>query len=194
MLLTNTYWILRHAESDNNVLGVSNTHDYNMYRLTKKGIEQTKNAYEFLKDKKIELIFVSPFLRTIETAYILSTLVGDGKVYVDERLIELKESHDDGTPITGMASRSESILTDAWWTTRTGEETFRDLYARIRAFLLYVETTHSGKTVLVITHGSPQNMLEAIAHTENEEEVRQFLYKRYTSDRPFRGNAEPIRV
>jgi broad specificity phosphatase PhoE len=185
---------MRHAESENNILDVSNTHDYNLYRLTKRGVEQTRGAYDALKGGHIDAIFVSPFLRTIETAYILSSLVESGQVYVDERIAELKESHADGTPLKELPPRSESILTDAWWTTRAGEETFRDLYARIQAFILYCETTFVGKNIVVITHGSPQNMFEAIAASEDEEGARQFLYKRYTSDRPFRENVELVRL
>lgn len=194
MIFANTYWVIRHGESDNNILGVSNTHDYNAYRLTKRGVEQTQAAYSTLKGGRVDAIFVSPFLRTIETAYILSSLVESGQVYVDERLAELRESHADGTPLKDLPSRGESILTDAWWMTRAGEETFRDLYARIRAFILYCETTFAGKTIIVITHGSPQNMFEAIAASDNEEAVRQFLFKRYASDRPFRENVELVRV
>ncbi len=58
---------MRHGEAENNTLGVMSSKAYDQKHLTEKGKEQVKNAAAFFADKKIDLIFVSPFIRTKET-------------------------------------------------------------------------------------------------------------------------------
>ena len=67
----NTYFVMRHGESKNNLTDEISSAFNNDDGLTEKGKEEVKKSAELLKNKKIDLIITSPFLRTKETAEIL---------------------------------------------------------------------------------------------------------------------------
>ncbi len=81
----NKYFVIRHGEADHNVKNILDlTGDPNDH-LTEKGREQVKNA----KLKNINLVFSSPFLRSRESAEIISK-----DFMQDERLREMSPEED----------------------------------------------------------------------------------------------------
>ena len=88
----NRYFVLRHTESGkNNFKGreINSTKlESDKYDLTEKGIEEAKRAAGKLENKKIDLVFTSPFLRTKRTAQIVADELGL-EIKIDGRLKEL---------------------------------------------------------------------------------------------------------
>lgn len=69
-----TFYMVRHGEPDwfANEAYEFRGHGRDLVPLTHKGIVQAKHTATLLKDKKAELIIVSPYTRTMQTAAIIS--------------------------------------------------------------------------------------------------------------------------
>lgn len=179
MKTRNTYWTIRHGQAESNVQNVTNTHDYGLYHLTDLGRKQSEQAGERLKPEGIRVIYASPFARTKETADILAEHLG-AKVLTDERLVELLEAAADGQPAQTPAHD--------WDVAREGDGTYHELYLRIKDFIDCAECAHDGETILIVTHATPQNMLEAVFATDSEEEAKRAFLAVQTSANPFKEN------
>ncbi|MFA6790518.1 MAG: class I tRNA ligase family protein, partial [Parcubacteria group bacterium] len=84
----NKFFLVRHGEAEVNVKRILNSDiKNNHYHLTEKGKVQIMKIAKELRDKKIDMIFSSPFLRTKETAEIISERLGV-EISFDERLKE----------------------------------------------------------------------------------------------------------
>ena len=82
-----TFFIMiRHGESSGNIKRII-SHDYDGFPLTRRGRKQASIVGKELKSLKIEKLFVSPILRTKETAEIIAGILGCS-IVVDERLRE----------------------------------------------------------------------------------------------------------
>ena len=94
----NNFFVIRHGEADSNVLGIISSDPKNPHHLTERGKAQVKEAAEKLKTKKIDLIFVSPFVRTQETAKIIAGILNlaPEKIIIDDRLHEVYTGELDG--------------------------------------------------------------------------------------------------
>ncbi len=140
--------IIRHGQTDWNKKGLlQGTIDI---PLNDVGLEQAKSAYEQLKNEKIDAAFVSPLIRTRQTAEVI--LEGrDVPVIYDERIVERKFGACEGTSIY-------DIDFDSTWEPGKppicdGMETFEMLYDRVADFFDDIYNEYSDKTVLVVTHG-----------------------------------------
>ena len=176
----NQYFILRHAESTkNNVNGqeINNTKlENDKYDLTGKGIKRANKLAKDLKNKKIDLIFASPFLRTKRTAQIIAEKIGLN-VKFDDRLKEM----DHGTVCEGKdhyacIPKEEYPYKD--FNTKFGldGESRNDVRKRIFEFIQEIEKKQEGKNILIISHGDPLWLLEGISKNISEEDL--FLAKK----------------
>lgn len=184
----NRYFLMRHAESEKNVLGgkdiVSSKLEHDKYGLTKKGIEQAKRvALRFKKGKGlarsfakggyfgIDLIFSSPFLRTKETAKIIANQLGlDFKI--DERLKEL----DHGSVCEGkdhFVCLAEGQYPPENFSIKFGldGESWDDVKKRMFNFVKELDEKYEGKNILVVSHGDPIWLLEAIVKNWADKEA-----------------------
>lgn len=159
----NTYYVMRHGEAGNNVKGVLNGGDRNLYHLTDKGREQVSQSAASMKGVKIDTIYTSPFARTRETADILKKTCGliDTQIIVDERLHEVNFGESEG-------QQHETLKEKFSWTTRfdsmpNGGEKYGDIKRRMGDFLYEIESKNEGKTIVIVTHGTPAMMLFAAA-------------------------------
>ena len=93
--------VMRHGQSEHNVLGVYNSNPeapkYTFSNLTKTGIKQVKTTakrllHEGVNKSNVDLLIVSPFPRTLQTAQILVDvgLVNKDNIIVEEGLSEIK--------------------------------------------------------------------------------------------------------
>lgn len=134
----NRYFVMRHAEAQNNVEDrLDLTGDPNNH-LTDKGRNQAKQAAADLRGKNIDLIICSPFVRTQETARIVQKELGlpESALMVDERI---REANKDG------------LTSDLEVRRRVGE------------FMFEVERRYVGKNILIVSHGYPLWMMDLIA-------------------------------
>lgn len=151
----NKYFVMRHGEAENNVLNISSTNLDNKHNLTEKGIKQVEESTQSLLDKKIDLIFYSPFLRTRQTMEIVSKKLNFSKenIFSDLRLVEINE----GPMFVGKsmeelhAYRKEKNI-DMYTSAPEGGESILNLKKRIGDFIYEIDKKYQNKNILIITH------------------------------------------
>ena len=185
----NNYFIMRHGQAENNILEVISSEPNNPHHLTEKGKDQARVAGVALKDKKIDLIFVSPFIRTKETAAIVAKIIGlqPDKIITDARIREVKAGQFNGKSITDYHNYFSSLLERFTKTLPQGEN-YSDMRKRVGEFLFDLENKYKGKNILIITHDSPQWLLKAVASGRTE---RQMAEDRLLDKHHFSTNAVP---
>ncbi|MEY2665155.1 MAG: hypothetical protein RLZZ480_260 [Candidatus Parcubacteria bacterium] len=173
----NQYMVMRHGEAESNLTFSVRT-DVSVHDpLTEKGLAQVKASAELLKEKKIDLILVSPFSRTKATAEIVREALGLSaeQVVVDDRLREMhagaalqdKSWHDyAGSYANFEAEYTTHIADDA--------ENRRDVQVRVGEFLFEIEKQYQGKTILIIGHNSSTFALASAAQGVCLEDAHEF--------------------
>ncbi len=161
----NTYWIMRHGEAENNVKGILSGDPTAPHHLTEKGKAQVGKAAELLKSKgaTFDLVFVSPFIRTQETAAIVREKFGmkADRFITDERIRELGSGSWNGRKVSEYITHFNHF--DRFDSRPDGVENFADIKKRMGDFLYDIEKEHEGKNILIITHESPAHLLIAAA-------------------------------
>ncbi|MEN9920606.1 MAG: hypothetical protein RL538_499 [Candidatus Parcubacteria bacterium] len=173
----NTYLVMRHGEAESNLTFMVRSDVSVEDPLTEKGIAQAKTSAENLKEKKIDLIIVSPFSRTRQTAEIVREALGlaPEQVVVDERIREMhagsalqgKSWHDyAGSYANFEAEYTTHIAPDA--------ENRRDMQVRVGQFLFEIEQTYQNKNILIIGHNSSTFALASAASGVCLEDAHEF--------------------
>lgn len=159
----NTYHIMRHGQSENNVSGTLNSHSDKVFHLTELGREEARDSAKHFKGK-FDLIYCSPLTRTRETAGIVAEVTGydPEKIIVDDRLIEIDFGELDGGSglVYGTLFQNRE---DYFTKVEKGVENRNAIKRRVGAFLEEIERSHSGKSVLIVSHDGPLWMLEGVA-------------------------------
>jgi isoleucyl-tRNA synthetase len=179
----NTYYVMRHGEAENVDLGiVANQPD--KHGLVEAGKKQARESALKLKEElsgaavkdkqSIDVIFVSPYLRTRQTAEIAAKVLGvpakhiitepalaeiNAGVFAGDSIEEytayfhtkkdyFEERPPEGVGADGLHHIGESRL---------------DVKKRIGTFLYSLNKQYQGKNILIVTHDSPAWMLFAAA-------------------------------
>jgi isoleucyl-tRNA synthetase len=131
----NRYFVMRHGEAHHNVQDVDDLAGDPNNHLTERGTNAAKHAALDLKKEQIDMLVISPFLRTRETAALVQRELGlpDKAVMVDERLRE------------------------------GGSRDCAEVRRRVGEFLFDLEQRYVNKNILVVSHGYPLWMLANIA-------------------------------
>lgn len=159
----NTYYVCRHGEAENNVKAVLSTVADNPHHLTEKGKSQAKDAGKWLKNKKIDLILVSPFVRTKETAEIIAQEIGfdSKKITVEQKLHELNVGDWNMKPFADF--EKDFAHADRFTKRPDHGENYADIKKRVGSLLYELEEKHTGKNILLISHDSPLFLLDTVA-------------------------------
>ncbi len=186
---SNKYYLIRHGEGENNATNtISGEPDF-PHHLTSKGRVQVEEASEELKKKKIDIAYVSPFVRTRETFEILNKQLGLGKgqVFFDDRIGELKTGVWNGKNVNDFIN--EFKQQDRFERCPEGGETYVDVKKRVGDFLYEIENKHKGKNILIVSHETPLFLMVAVAEGLDR---KQSLDLR--GSREFIGNADIIEL
>ena len=141
--------LVRHGETDFNkegkIQGLSNN------LLNDTGRRQCRDLRMRLSDEHFDYCYMSPLVRTVETAMIL---IGDRvEMIPDKRLIERDMGELEGK------SRDEYDFTKFWYYNLNlgdyGVEKVQDIFKRCRDVLNYIIKKHPGKDILIVSHGAP---------------------------------------
>lgn len=189
----NKYILMRHGQAENNTLDVISCNKNNTHHLTEVGKKQTIKVASALKKKKIDLIASSPFIRTKETALIIKDALGlkESQVIFDSRLAEANFGDFDGkkpneyhAQFSGLAEKFKKRVPNG--------ENLTDLKKRTMDFLEEIDSKHSGKNILIITHEYPAWMLatgvlgaSVESSVKMKEEKGEFLKNAEMIDLPF---------
>ncbi|MDQ3089973.1 MAG: class I tRNA ligase family protein [bacterium] len=157
----NKYFVIRHGGTEGNAKDVVSYKNENKDDLTTAGKAETQSAGKNLIDKKIDLIISSPFLRTRETAEIISETIGLEKnnIFFDERLKEINPGIYDGKPWIDYHQKVSQGGED--WFTRfiEGGESLVGVQKRVGEFIYEIENTYKDRNILIVTHGGPAWLL-----------------------------------
>lgn len=157
----NTYLTVRHGEAVNNTEERVNSQIDEYYALTKKGEEQARDAGAHLKEHGIDIIISSPLPRTRGTAEIIADEVGIARedIVFEEGLCEIGMGEFEGKTLDEYheAFPWPSLLTRG----PVGGESLAMLKRRMMTTLYQLEKRYEGKTILLVSHGSPLWMLHA---------------------------------
>lgn len=151
LMIQNKIFIVRHGESENNLLEIdcSKLENKDMFGLTEAGKRQIENGAKKYKD--FDLIITSPFKRSVETANIFA-LYSKCKIVEDILLREVDYGD------LELCSYEES---DAWLKENGNDdsvpfpngESLLNAKQRAVEFLNKLNQTHSNKRILIVTHG-----------------------------------------
>jgi len=169
----NRYFVMRHGEGTHNIKDALNFsfESSHKYPLTEKGRKQVLESGKELKEKKIDFIFYSDFLRTKETAFLIAENIGlsVGNLTADKRLRELDASFFDEKKIQDYRSYFSEKKEEFYKNSPNGEN-LNDLKRRIGDFIYEIDKKYSNKNILIVSHAGPIWMIFSVAGGLNEKE------------------------
>ncbi len=186
----NTYYTCRHGEAENNVNSIISSKAENPHHLTMNGKKQAELAAKYFVDKKIDLIFVSPFIRTKETADIISKAIGlsKDKIIVDQRIGEVNAGVWNGKNFNDFVKTF--AFSNRFIEKAEGGETYGDIKKRMGDFVYDLENKYSGKNILIVSHDTPLFLLKTVGLALDREQT---IAMRGTNDH-FNANAKPSKL
>ena len=144
---------LRHGEATDNVKGlISDKEEYNSI-LTEKGKMNVINSIDLLED--INIIYTSPFPRTIETSNLVMNKFPNAKLVIDNRLREInygKYSHQKNNNELDEI-RIKQINGDYYIRFGDNGENRLEIEKRVCEFLNNISNTKDDN-ILIVSHGS----------------------------------------
>jgi 2,3-bisphosphoglycerate-dependent phosphoglycerate mutase len=149
---------MRHGQAENNVSRILVGRHIESH-LTEYGRQQVADTAKQLKSVPIDKVYVSPVMRTVETAQIVCDTIGVS-YEIDERLYEIDlgalvgMNYEDVTAKYGdlfqrFYSENDPLLESF------GVETFASIKRRIKSLLDEVLEKHEDGNVLMVTHLDP---------------------------------------
>jgi isoleucyl-tRNA synthetase len=139
----NAYYLMRHGEAESNIRQIVSDDAPGQYHLTAKGKNEVVAAAKKLIKEKIDLIIVSPVLRTRETAELVARELGlaKDKIVFDERLREIGFGDLDGQSVAKYHIKPAA-----------NGEPLAAVRARAMQTLYELDTEYAGQKILLITH------------------------------------------
>lgn len=175
----NTYFVMRHGETNHNVKNMVNTVTNSGSHLTEKGKEQVHSSALNLKDKGIDFIITSPFNRTKETTKIVKDVLGltDEQIILDDRLHEISLPMYEGRTWAEYHTDYPKTV-ENFDNAPEGNESYLDVKRRAMSFLFDIEQQYKNKKILIVTHGGPAWLMIAGASIFNIEETLELIRNR----------------
>lgn len=159
-------YLARHGQDEDNASGILNGH--RDFPLTEVGVNQAQTLADKIKNADInfDIIYSSPFKRTLQTAKIIAENTDIKNNIV--RLDLLKERN--FGVMTGKPAKDIEILcapdilktkTITYFLSPKGAETFPDLCNRAKEIIDFVTKKHKNGSVLLVTSGDIGKMIYA---------------------------------
>jgi len=154
--MKNNYFLLRHGETPYQAQNKSTTYPpprKKLVSLTSNGKNQIQKVADFLKEKKIDLIFSSDIKRTKQTADIIASKLGL-EVRFDKRLRDLNLGIYHGCLVKEFKQFLKPI-SDSFHKILPGGESWQQVEKRIMDFFKEIDNKYQDKNILIISHGDP---------------------------------------
>ena len=161
---------MRHGEATDNVKEVLSDKEIYWSVLTSKGIDDVKESIKYLPND-IDIIYVSPFPRTIQTAHYVLEKVKNNDVVIDNRLREIYYGKYSGQKNNEELDNIRKNQIDGDYFTSFGDygENKFDIENRLTSFLIDVFNNNStSSTVLIISHGSIISYMKRILNLKSK--------------------------
>ncbi len=171
MKLNNKYYLLRHGQAVSNAKDIVSCWPEKFNNpLTKKGVKKIESVAKKFKNKKtraeqgrsIDLIFVSPLLRTRQTAEIVAKVV-KVKPKVDKRLRELEFGIFNGGPAEDFMEYFENKKERIHKSAPRGEN-YSHILKRVLSFFKEINKKYKNKNILIVSHQAPLLLLLGEIH------------------------------
>jgi probable phosphoglycerate mutase len=149
---------MRHGQAENNVSRTLVGRHIEAH-LTEQGKQQVTDAAKYLKNIEIDEVYVSPVIRTVETAEIVCKNLGlDYKI--DERLYEIELGKLVGMNYEEVVTKYGNLFLKFYDGHDTvldsfGVESFLSVKQRVKSLLDEVVEKHDGRNILCVTHLDP---------------------------------------
>jgi isoleucyl-tRNA synthetase len=172
----NKYFLMRHGESEsnikNNMHGMVSSLSSNKDGLTKKGRAQVLDSVENFKNQKIDLVYVSPFMRTRETLELIKNKLNiqDNQIILDDRLGELNAGDFEGKPWDEYRKMFKNER-DRFLDPIHGGESLQGVKNRMGEVIYELEEKYKNQNILIISHGAPLWMLCSVAYGYNVDQT-----------------------
>ena len=163
-------FLVRHAQTNYNVLKLANADPSVDVHLSEEGIKQAKNLAELLKDVSYDVVYISELPRTRQTAEILNKY-HDKELIVDPRINDNKTGFE-SEPVADYLAAVEAA-SDPWNATFGDGESLNEAAARARRFIDALKTKDH-QTVLVVTHGFITQAIFGYLENKTLEEASEF--------------------
>lgn len=169
----NTYQAMRHGEAEHNVKDILDCSIKSVSNLTEKGKKEVKESA--LNLKTVDVIYVSPLLRTIETADIIKEVSGfKGEIIIDERLKEFNVGEFDVKSREEFLAYEKLEIKDSGFDfVIRGGESYANVRDRVSDFLYDIDKRHEGKNILIVTHEAIVKMIRMVSLGGTEKEFIQ---------------------
>ena len=174
----NKYYVMRHGEAKHNVPGqerydsAGDTENH----LTENGIAQVIESAQNVKDKKIDIIICSPFLRTRETAEKVCEVIGfdNAKVIFDDRLREHGMGELNGLSFDDAHKIVFTKLANDLNSNERGLESWNQMKTRSTNLVVELEEKYKDKNILIITHlGIIKSLVNSGLAKSDQEVIRE---------------------
>ncbi|GAA0912333.1 histidine phosphatase family protein [Virgisporangium ochraceum] len=150
--------------------------------LSDTGREQAAAVGRWLAERPPDLVVVSPYLRTVQTAEIaLASLAGDVPVRRDERLrdrelgiLDLLTTHGVQTRLPAEAVRRKRL--GKFYYRPPGGESWADVALRLRALLGDLRRDHDGGKVLLFGHEAVVFLLRYLIEGLTEQQLMELAH------------------
>ncbi len=166
----NTYFVMRHGETESNVKSVWNCDSHETNPLTENGVRQVKESAQSLVHEVPDIILCSPYPRTKETAHLVAKTLGvdEKNILTDERLGEWSVGMEfNDKPIQSyfdIRNKSNKL------TFKTADgESYEEVLKRSAECIYDIDQKYSGKKILIVSHGAPVRALFLVAQGYTKE-------------------------
>jgi isoleucyl-tRNA synthetase len=176
----NKYFVMRHGEGEHNVQAICSGIPNDKYHLTEKGKEQVVASAQNLKDKKIDVLIASPFVRTRETASLVANEIGfpEDKIIIEEKLHELYWGDFEKKPLKDfMDVREDYMDSNNLEVKIPGGESFQDAKNRFGDYIEELENKYQNTNILLVGHGIMLEMMPPVVGLMNKEETAKVMHE-----------------
>ncbi len=167
MRLQNRIYVMRHGQSENNVLGIESCRfeTQTQFGLTTEGRAQVEQSCHGVPN--FDFIYSSPFRRAVETAQIVAENQAV-ELNIEAGLHEFQLTSDLDQQSYADAERIiQDPQNDINHTPFGDGESFDLMYERMKQALLGIDQRHQDATILLVSHGSPVEALIQIMKNVN---------------------------
>jgi len=168
----NKFFVLRHGEAEHNLKGVLASgpeEEGKVSHLTEEGRSQAERAAKKLAQKKINIIFTSPYRRAVETAEIIAKRI-KVKVVEDERLREIDAGEFNWKTIDEYHGSFSGPL-ERFTKAPSGGENWTEVKQRVFDFIRDINARYQNKNILIVGHNGPNWLLELATRDLKDEEI-----------------------
>ncbi len=124
--------------------------------LSKKGIQQSLDLWNQIKDEEIDIVFCSDLKRAVSSAEL--TFKDKIKIVIDKRLRECNYGEYNAKPSEVVEPLQEKNIENRF----PEGESYEDVKKRISSFLCDLKEEYEGKTIAIVAHKAPQLALDVL--------------------------------